>query len=300
MANDPQYIVIVEDSPTQAVQMQLLLEEAGYRVSAATDGRSGLDLVEAESPDLVVTDLIMPELNGLELVETVKSQLPNLPVILTTAQGSEDTAAEALRRGAASYVPKKSIALDLVPTVSRLLALNEAQRVESVVAEFLTDVEKRFCLRNDDVLVPQLVRHLKEQVRQMAICGERELLQLATALDEALVNAMIHGNLEVSSKLREVDNGREYRRLAAQRRKQSPFSQRSVYVDVRVNRNLAEFVIRDEGPGFDPKSIPDPTDPANIQKVSGRGLMLINTFMDQVSHNHKGNEITMVKRATGV
>jgi len=300
MANDPQYIVIVEDSPTQAVQMQLLLEEAGYRVSAATDGRSGLDLVEAESPDLVVTDLIMPELNGLELVETVKSQLPNLPVILTTAQGSEDTAAEALRRGAASYVPKKSIALDLVPTVSRLLALNEAQRVESAVAEFLTDVEKRFCLRNDDVLVPQLVRHLKEQVQQMAICGERELLQLATALDEALVNAMIHGNLEVSSKLREVDNGREYRRLAAQRRKQSPFSQRSVYVDVRVNRNLAEFVIRDEGPGFDPKSIPDPTDPANIQKVSGRGLMLINTFMDQVSHNHKGNEITMVKRATGV
>ena len=61
----------------------------------------------------------------------------------------------------------------------------------------------------------------------------------------------------------------------------------------------AVFVVRDEGPGFDPNSLPDPTDPENLLKPSGRGIMLIRTFMDAVSFNEKGNEVTMVKRHCG-
>ena len=69
-----------------------------------------------------------------------------------------------------------------------------------------------------------------------------------------------------------------------------------VYVTVRMSRVEAVFMIRDEGPGFDPASLPDPTDPANLERVSGRGLLLIQTFMDKVEHNETGNQITMVKR----
>ena len=54
--------------------------------------------------------------------------------------------------------------------------------------------------------------------------------------------------------------------------------------------------IRDEGPGFDLNRVLDPTDMTNLERVSGRGLLLINTFMDEVKHNKTGNEITMVKR----
>ena len=56
------------------------------------------------------------------------------------------------------------------------------------------------------------------------------------------------------------------------------------------------YVVRDEGPGFNPAELPDPTDPANAERPSGRGLLLIRTFLDSVSHNPAGNEITMVKR----
>jgi len=56
------------------------------------------------------------------------------------------------------------------------------------------------------------------------------------------------------------------------------------------------FIVRDEGPGFDPSALPDPTDPENLLKPCGRGVMLIRTFMDQVNFSAKGNEITMVKR----
>ena len=55
-------------------------------------------------------------------------------------------------------------------------------------------------------------------------------------------------------------------------------------------------MIRDEGPGFDPHTLPDPTDAENLLKPSGRGVMLIRTFMDMVGFNESGNEITMIKR----
>jgi anti-sigma regulatory factor (Ser/Thr protein kinase) len=64
----------------------------------------------------------------------------------------------------------------------------------------------------------------------------------------------------------------------------------------RETRTEVTFVIADEGPGFDPSRLPDPTDPAQLERVHGRGLLLIRTFMDEVSHNERGNEITMVKR----
>ncbi len=56
------------------------------------------------------------------------------------------------------------------------------------------------------------------------------------------------------------------------------------------------YVIRDEGPGFNPAALPDPTDPTQLEKATGRGLYLIRTFMDEVQHNATGTEITMVKR----
>ena len=54
--------------------------------------------------------------------------------------------------------------------------------------------------------------------------------------------------------------------------------------------------VHDEGPGFDPTSLPDPTDPANLARVSGRGLLLIQTFMDKVEFNEQGNRITLFKK----
>ena len=56
------------------------------------------------------------------------------------------------------------------------------------------------------------------------------------------------------------------------------------------------FTIRDEGPGFNPSALPDPTDPVNVGKISGRGLLLMRTFMDAVNYNEAGNELTIRKR----
>jgi CheY-like chemotaxis protein/anti-sigma regulatory factor (Ser/Thr protein kinase) len=294
--NKPDYVLIVEDSPTQSAQMQFLLEEAEYRTEIAINGQLGLDQVRQELPMLVVTDLHMPETNGLELVELLKLEFPTLPVLLTTAQGSEEIAIEALRKGAASYVPKRNIEEMLVPTVEQLMGLAEASRKAELLSDHLTSVDIEMTLPNDDSLLPQIIARLQRPVEELKICTEATTFTIATALDEALRNAMIHGNLEVSSDLREIDGGKPYSDLIRQRRTESPYCDRRVYISLKTTREEAIFVIRDEGPGFDPSLIPDPTDPDNFEKVSGRGLMLIQAFMDEVRHGANGSEITMIKR----
>ena len=108
-------------------------------------------------------------------------------------------------------------------------------------------------------------------------------------------NAIEHGNLELDSGLRNDPNG-AYQRLASERRRQTPFCDRLVHIRARLSSEEAIITLRDQGPGFDPSVLPDPTDPENIGKISGRGLLLIRTFMDDVFFNETGNEITLIKR----
>ena len=150
-------ILLVEDSPTQAAHMQFILEDAGYRVTVAVDGRAGLESVRAEQPLLVVTDLHMPEMNGLELVEHLRREFTSLPVILTTAAGTEAIAAEALHKGAASYVPKSHAETMLAETVQRILGLARADRMAQKLVECQTSSHLAFSLYNDDSLVPAVI-----------------------------------------------------------------------------------------------------------------------------------------------
>ena len=110
-----------------------------------------------------------------------------------------------------------------------------------------------------------------------------------------MVNALDHGNLELNSKLRE-DDDRIYYGLVKERRGKSPYQERRIFVTEFMSRGEAKFVIRDEGNGFDVSSIPDPNDPENMSKPSGRGILLMRAFLDEVTYNDKGNEVTLVKR----
>ena len=113
-------------------------------------------------------------------------------------------------------------------------------------------------------------------------------------LSELMINAVEHGNLEISSRLKENGDA-AFLALAGERRATEPYASRRVRVVSRVTQKKATFVITDQGPGFDVSSLPDPTDPANLERPSGRGLLLMRTFMDEVRYNPAGNRCTMVK-----
>jgi CheY-like chemotaxis protein/anti-sigma regulatory factor (Ser/Thr protein kinase) len=289
-------VLIVDDNPVDRRLTGSLVEKhTGSRITYARNGREALESIAHQPPTLVLTDLLMPEMDGLELVETVRDRYPLVPVILMTAFGSEDVAIEALQKGAASYVPKKSLGRDIAATFEQVLAAAQASHHEQQLREFLTCLEAQFDMATDPALVPALIAHLQAYPTRLNLCDETARIRVGIALEEALTNAIYHGNLELSSDLRQ-DGSETYYRLAAQRRHQPPYQDRRVHVTIRVSRTEAVYRVRDEGLGFDPSTLPDPTDPANLGKTSGRGLLLIRTFMDEVSYNDRGNEITLIKR----
>lgn len=289
-------VLVVDDSPVdRQLAGKLIEKQANACVVYAEDGSDAMRVIEMEKPDAVVTDLQMPGMNGLDLVLEIRLRHPFVPVILMTAHGSEELAMEALRRGAASYVPKRNLAQDLTGTLELVVESAQGRQSRDRLMECLTRTESHFVLENDPALIPPLVSYLKENVFRMSGSDDTGLTRVTIALREALLNAMEHGNLELNSELRERDND-SYHKLALERRSQQPYASRRVFVAARESNEEAIYIIRDEGPGFDPSKLPDPTDPANLERPCGRGMLLIRTFMTEVKYNDRGNEIILIHR----
>lgn len=286
--------LIVEDSPTQAIAIRQRVQRCGFSARLAANGEEAIAMVKQQVPTLVLTDLEMPVMNGLELTRRLNRELPGLPIVLMTAEGSEEVAVEALQAGAVSYVPKQKLDHDLPRVLEGVLAIVRASKGQYSLGRCLNETGSRYSLPNDVSLIPPLVARLQSTLERQQLVSGSDLMRIGIALREALLNAIEHGNLELSSELRETDDD-AYRKLAAERQQQDPYQTRRVHVISHESRQALTFTIADEGPGFDPASLPDPTDPENLEKASGRGLLLVRSFMDEVTHNARGNEITLIK-----
>lgn len=290
-------ILVVDDSEVDRRHVGgLLAKEAEWDIDFAEHGAAAMEKIRQLPPDLVVTDMKMPVMNGLELVSTIRREYPLTPVILITSEGSEEIAIQALRLGAASYSPKSALARDLVETVRSVLSVSSEKRMSARLLERLVGKSLSFVIENDSGLIPPLVGYLQEQLLPELLFGDSDRIRVGVAMEEALVNALYHGNLEISSELKQEDDEKFYS-LARQRRFEQPYCERRIRVDASLSGSEVKVVVRDDGPGFDPTCLPDPTDPQNLERPCGRGMLLIRTFMDEVNHNPRGNEITMIKRA---
>ena len=289
-------VLVVDDSALDRRHVgELLGGHPDLHVEYAAHGGEALARIEQAEPDLVVTDLIMPGVNGLELVAVARDRHPLVPVILMTSKGCEEVAVEALQLGAASYVPKRMLARQLPDTIYQVLAVSGRQRSHTRLMGCITQSHCEFVLENDCELIPPLVTYFQESVGQLGLCAEADRTRIGIALEEALANALYHGNLGIGSEFRGTDEQAHYA-LVQQRRRQAPYCDRQIHVETTLGVTEATFDIRDEGSGFDPSQLPDPTDPANLEKCSGRGILLMQTFMDQVIFNDQGNAVTLVKR----
>ncbi len=292
-------ILVVDDEAVDRELVRRCLEpiqnlEAGF----VNDGEQAIEFVFRDPPDLVLTDLRMPGINGLELVERLHTEFPLLPVILMTSKGGERIAVQALKAGAASYVPKDELKDELHETIKEVLEVAEATQKHSEVLSSLRSRVAHFEVANDPALFSHLVSNLVDSLQIIGFGTEADRTQIGIALMEALSNALIHGNLELDSELRKSDRD-QFEELLFRRLKEEPYSERLIHCTVTETRDRVEYVIRDEGQGFDPDCLPDPTIPENLLEVCGRGVMLIRTFMDSVEYNQKGNQVTMVKLGSG-
>ena len=287
-------ILIVDDNPIdQRLIGGLLGCVEGWRLSYANDGQDALEQARETPPDIVVTDLQMPRLDGLQLVEQLKKFCPRTPVILITSQGSEGIALDALRVGAVNYSPKRCLSRDLVRTIQKVINVSSKISRSAVVSMAPAETfDFQFEMENDTELIWPLIDQLQQNLPPWS---EKDRLRIGMALDEAIANAIFHGNLEVDSGLKS-DEEDEFYTVANQRRQESPYRDRRVRISAHVSPTEIRICIADQGPGFQPELIDDPRKRDNLHKLSGRGLLLIRSFMDDVKYNDIGNQITLIKR----
>ncbi|MCC9640666.1 ATP-binding protein [Rhodopirellula sp. JC740] len=302
-------VLIIESDADARDELVRILEDDSFEVVSAKTCDQSLEHLSVDTFDLIITELPQcKSMSGssspssdagtaaIRWVEQLRALAPRVPIILITREGAEPVAGEALMRGAATYIPLHLASEGLVETVEQVLKVSRSASQATDIDQCVSRIKLELVLPSHEQLVPAVIARLEHELEQLHLFDEMTWTQIAMALDEAILNAMIHGNLEVESALREVDDGKAYQEKIARHRETSPYAERRTYVTLTATRSQAVFVIRDQGPGYDVSALPDPTDPANLESIGGRGLLLISAFMDEIHHNEIGNELTMIKR----
>lgn len=292
-------ILLAEDSPTHTALMKQLLVAASHTVHCVANGKEALEKWPEVNPELLVTDLRMPEMNGQELVETVAREHPEVPSIVVTARGSEALAVDALALGAANFVPKNSLNLLLKHVVGRTLLMAQMDRLYQSFQGRLQRPEFAFTLTNHLSSIEPATLLVLQTLAAAGRMDPTHRVRVGTAISSALFNAICYGNLQikdeetaVSKMLADQESGAaELEHLADQQQ----YRDLAVELKVSVGRDDTRILVSHDGPGRLTRMRPAPGTPESFELEQCRGLMLITSFMDDVIFHNDYSEVVMIK-----
>ncbi len=265
---DKRRILIVDDNDELRTSLELVLRELGHEVVATGDRQEALSREDIDEFDLIISDLTDDADSGVQLLSEIKRKRLLVPVVISSDEAQQPGVVKAFKMGAINYLRKPYDKAELCEIVDKTLAY-KLRFVEDLKVLAHVHEKIEFELPSDVALMNGVLHFLIERVAQLGVI-KPERSNLFIALDEAFVNAVKHGNKYDQSKL--------------------------VRITAELSAKEARFTVEDEGDGFDLHAIPDPRDPENLFKTSGRGVLLIYNIMDEVQYNERGNRLTMVKR----
>ncbi len=289
-------VLVADDNEERVRELAARAKGDGWDIATASSADAAIKALEARPVALLLADASIWHRAGLSTAVTEKH--PALPVVvLTSADETASGVVHHLQLGAMTYVPRDSGRRRLVETIQCILDLAGRNPYRDRVKGYLSSADIELQFDNDPGAVAVIVGYLQRVLEDYGLSREKECFRFGIALSEAISNAMIHGNLEIGSEMRDSDSDSYYDTIQ-RRRTEEPYTSRQVQVRTRFSRSSATMVIRDQGKGFDPSTLADPTDPANLAKSSGRGILLMKAYSDLVSWNETGNEVTLVKSLT--
>jgi CheY-like chemotaxis protein/anti-sigma regulatory factor (Ser/Thr protein kinase) len=289
-------ILFVDDSATDRTRGCGLItgRHAEWTVIEVACAEDGLEKLNEHHFDAVVSDIVMPNMDGREFLRTINQQYAGLPVVLITAQGNDKIAAECVELGAVNYVPKRRMAEDLVPALEEVIT---AQREVVSTRRVLQHVVQNLCefeIQNDLDQVRSLINFVRDRLSGFERFTATEIQAMITAVRESLLNAYFHGNLEANS--RPLEHTRdEYVAQAARHRSEPLYSDRRIRLEIKLNPVEITFRISDQGRGFEHAVVADLTGPPDDRFLAGNGFRQIQQAMDSVMFNESGNMIILAK-----
>lgn len=280
--------------------MRSLLEDAAHTVHCVPNGKEAIDQVETLAPDLVVTDLRMPEMNGLELVQAIAESRSQLPSVVVTARGSEALAVDALALGAANFVPKNSLSTLLNHVVARTIEMSTVDRLYASFSGQLLQPEFSLTLSSQMTSIQPATLFVIQALAAAGRMNATQRIRIGTAIASAIFNAICYGNLEIgdddTSIARMLAGDQSGEAELNERADQEPYCDRTVELKVSVADDDTRILVSHDGPGRMTRMRPAPGTPESFELEQCRGLMLMTSFMDDVVFHNQYSEVIMVKQ----
>lgn len=286
------HLVVIDPCPDTQARISEQLRDRGVSVVAVSDPTTALTTIDIAAPDIVITDLFLPEATGLTLLKELKARHELCPVIVMAKDAPEPMIVQALRIGAADYLHK--------PVTEGELAY-ALQRARNLLPADLTDIpglcrsEYRLTVNSDPIHIPGVISWLVKTTASTLSPIRR--LHLRGALQELLFNAIEHGNLEIHYKEKQqaLAEG-QYEQLLAHRIAHARLKDRCVIIHVLHDERSNNLVYRitDEGRGFKWRSLLTRSqEVGESEDVNGRGIFLARSFFPCLAYNERGNEVTI-------
>lgn len=271
-------VLVVDDDPDIHLLLESILAPQGCRVEASGDGQKALARLESTDYDVVLTDILMPGLDGLELLQKIHERSPSTPVVVMTAQNTPESVVRSIREQAFTYFSKPFSASSVIDIVTNALEAKVGQddiEVLSARSNWIA-LRLRCKLRTAERLV-QFIRELRTGLTP----DQQD--DMATGFRELLMNAIEHGGGSDPEKKVEV-------------------------ACIRAHEALL-YYIRDPGQGFSFDNLrhaavsSTPEDPFSHVEVrsqagmrpGGFGILMTQQIADELIYNEKGNEVLLVK-----
>jgi class 3 adenylate cyclase len=184
MTSESAWILVVDDDPINRQMLTRLLEQDGYRVDTAADGLKGLEMLEADPFDIVLLDLVMPGLDGYEVLTRIKSNeaLKHLPVLMITAVDDVGSAARCIEAGAEDYLPKP---FDAVVLRARINSSLSRKRMHDLETQHLAEMAR---------LNRRLESRIEEQMAELVRTGELRRFLPNQVAESLLAGALTSGD----------------------------------------------------------------------------------------------------------
>ncbi len=260
-------ILIIDDDESILRLLSKFLKSEGHRVVTEINGSDAIEIFKKESFDLVITDMYMPDLDGLDIIMNLKDINQNTPIIVLTAAGSISNVVQSLKLGAFNYMIKPVNINEVRDIIQKAFLAGAVSRQQKNFYTFLQSAVSVFKIKS-------AVEHLEEisyYLNNMLIFyGFSSNWQIQLALTEAFTNAVCHGNGSSPDKF--------------------------VICEIIFTKEDVKITIEDEGEGFQVPDLKNYKLNDDIYAGSGRGIFLINSYMDHIEFNEKGNKIIMSKK----
>ena len=323
-------ILLVENEPTIRKMYLECFSKDGYHAIGAGNGAEGLSLAKSKKPDLIIADVIMPEMNGVELFEAIQKEddeLANIPFIFLSADGSDRELIKGINLGANGYLTKP-VSFDLMSAVvNSHLGQDNRQaklirtKVRNLYKDFfhrknlkeeeyegvdkLLDLYNTIAASKSDASVGfDLVQDIKVNVRTLddvqaasaslaKMCPDPE--NAIIGITELLINAVEHGNLNIGYELKTNLLMENRWHEEVQKRLDLP-ENKDKFVEVVATRlkNGVKFEVSDHGKGFDPDNYLN-FQPSRAKDFHGRGIALANAVIfSDLKYNRSGNKATAI------